>query len=354
MPSVDVVVPCYNYGRFLERCVGSVLSQSGVDVRVLIVDDHSFDSTAEIAAALANRDLRVKCQRHELNHGHIATYNEGLLGWASAEYSVLLSADDLLAPGALARATSLMERHPDIGMAYGMALTFSDEAEIPAPPELSFHDTRIIPGWQLIKHFCEVGNEVASPSVVVRTAVQKKLGGYRAHLPHSGDMEMWMRFAAAGPVGVLRSVQALYRRHSENMTLQYNRTLIGDRLEKLAACTEALNAWGKDFPGFSDWVSAMADRLGEEVFWLASDAFDAGELESSREYLAVAIRLNRRLRGSPSWWRFQLKSLLGRRLSGMYQDIRSSQQRGGIGDRCAEHNEHSSARVFGWWPIGEP
>src|SRR6185312_15605269 len=43
LTSVDVVVPCYNYARFLQECVGSVLSQDGVDVRVLIIDDASID-----------------------------------------------------------------------------------------------------------------------------------------------------------------------------------------------------------------------------------------------------------------------------------------------------------------------
>ena len=44
MSTVDVLVPCYNYARFLERAVGSVLSQRGVDVRVLIIDDTSTES----------------------------------------------------------------------------------------------------------------------------------------------------------------------------------------------------------------------------------------------------------------------------------------------------------------------
>ena len=48
MSSVDVVVPCYNYARYLETCVSSVLDQEGVDVRVLIIDDASSDRSAEV------------------------------------------------------------------------------------------------------------------------------------------------------------------------------------------------------------------------------------------------------------------------------------------------------------------
>ena len=99
MTGVDVVVPCYNYARYLDWCVGTLLSQADVDVRVLIIDDASEDDTPSVGERLASADPRVEFRRHEKNAGHIATFNEGLLGWASAPYSLLISADDGLAPG---------------------------------------------------------------------------------------------------------------------------------------------------------------------------------------------------------------------------------------------------------------
>ncbi|WP_253075319.1 MULTISPECIES: glycosyltransferase [unclassified Bradyrhizobium] len=56
MSSVDVVVPCFRYGRFLRECVGSVLTQSGPELRVLIIDDASPDNTAEVAEELVCSD----------------------------------------------------------------------------------------------------------------------------------------------------------------------------------------------------------------------------------------------------------------------------------------------------------
>jgi glycosyltransferase involved in cell wall biosynthesis len=112
--SVDVFVPCYRYEHFLRQCVESVFSQSGVSVRVLIIDDASPDNTAEVAAALASEDPLVSFIRHIENKGHIATYNEGI-EWASADYMLLLSA---LLPGALSRAAELMDAHPEVGFIY--------------------------------------------------------------------------------------------------------------------------------------------------------------------------------------------------------------------------------------------
>src|SRR5690348_14683949 len=110
--TVDVIVPSYRYGRFLRQCVESVLTQSVRNVRVLIIDDASPDNTSEVAAGLASEDGRVEWRRHTANIGHIATYNEGI-EWVSARYTLLLSADDYLLPGALERAVNLMDAHPE-------------------------------------------------------------------------------------------------------------------------------------------------------------------------------------------------------------------------------------------------
>src|SRR3954451_22899935 len=132
-PTVSVVIPCYKYGRFLPACVRSILDQEGVDVRVLIIDDASPDDSAQMALALAAADERVEVRVHEVNKGHIATYNEGLLGWADGDYSVLISADDLLTPGALARATAVMEADPKVGFVYGHAIVWNDSGPRPEP-----------------------------------------------------------------------------------------------------------------------------------------------------------------------------------------------------------------------------
>src|SRR3977135_4113184 len=126
MTKVDVVIHCYNYGRFLEECVRSVLDQSVRDVRVLIIDDASSDGSVLEARKLADADPRVSVIANSKNRGHIDTYNEGLIDWARADYSLLLSADDLLTEGALARAISVLDANPNVGLLYGHAVSWND------------------------------------------------------------------------------------------------------------------------------------------------------------------------------------------------------------------------------------
>ena len=195
MSSVAVIIPCYNYAGFLSACVNSVLTQQGVDVEVLVIDDCSSDDTPSVGAALA-ADPRVTFRRHEHNIGHLSTYNEGL-EWANADYTVLLSADDLLTPGALVRAASVMDQYPSVGMVYGRALRFESHSDLPTPREGAARP-QVWRGADWIERRCRGANStVASPEVTVRTSCYKELGGYRLDLPHSGDLEMWLRIAGA-------------------------------------------------------------------------------------------------------------------------------------------------------------
>ena len=47
---IDVIVPCYNYGRYLRACAASVLRETRLPVRLLILDDASSDDTAWLTA----------------------------------------------------------------------------------------------------------------------------------------------------------------------------------------------------------------------------------------------------------------------------------------------------------------
>ena len=64
MSSVSVVVPSYNYAHYLEGCVHSIVSQPGVEVEVLIIDDCSQDDTPAVATRLAENDTRITFRRH--------------------------------------------------------------------------------------------------------------------------------------------------------------------------------------------------------------------------------------------------------------------------------------------------
>ncbi len=323
----------------------------GVDVRVLIIDDTSKDDSEAVGRKLAAADSRVEFRRHEVNKGHIATYNEGLLGWASAEYCLLLSADDVLAPGALGRATRVMDEHPEVALAYGTALIFTDDSKLEQPVDASSDDYQILSSAQFLKRCFERGNPVPTPTAVTRTKVQQALGGYRADLPHAGDMEMWMRFAAHAPVAALRSVQAYYRMHNANMSNFYFARVSGDTHEQLKTCSDVLDKLGPRTAESAGWEKSMRRRLAEQAFWIGSDLFDRGD-KSWVECHALADEICPELRTSPLYDRFRIKRVLGMRVWGLVRPVLDA-LRGPPAMSSMASNRPTPVQPnkrVGWWP----
>src|ERR1035441_4659738 len=86
--------------------------------------------------------IPIQTSESDLN---IATYNEGLLEWADCDYTVLMSADDRLTPGALRRAADLLDSHPDVGFVYGHPVHFQHGQE-PPPARTTVRGWSIWPG----------------------------------------------------------------------------------------------------------------------------------------------------------------------------------------------------------------
>ncbi len=278
MGSVSVVVPCYKYGHFLADCVRSVLDeQPGLDVRVLIIDDASPDDSAEAARALAASDPRIEVRVHEENKGHIATYNEGLLEWADGDYCVLLSADDRLVPGALVRAAALLDAHPEAGFCYGRPLRFRHGG--PLPKARTGPGAAVVyPGmWWLERRFGEGTGCITSPEVVVRTALQRKVGGYDPALPHAGDIEMWMRLAAHADVGYVSGAdQAYYRVHGANMSTTDFGGQLDDLRQRRAAFESVLVKCAGLLPDTDRLARDVHTRLARFALRRAYRAYDRG------------------------------------------------------------------------------
>jgi hypothetical protein len=311
-PTVSVVIPCYRYGRFLGDCVHSVLDQEGVDVRILIIDDASPDDSADVAAALAAQDERVEVRRHAVRQGHIATYNEGLLEWADGDYSVLISADDLLTEGSLARATAVLEAQPDVGFVYGHALRWRDDGPLPVARVNSTGAT-VWSGLEWLRIVCGLGHSVVtSPEVVVRTSVQKQIGGYLPTLPHTGDAEMWMRFAAHSGVAYIRGAdQAYYRMHGSNMTTQ--RVPIVDLQQRKAAYDALFDAHSDLIPDAERIAERAQRRMAKEALWCACRAYERRRLDSTPvgELVEFAREAYPRVDRLPEYWGLRWRQKVG-------------------------------------------
>lgn len=101
MSKVSVIMPAYNAEKFIEGSVKSVLSQSHADLELIVIDDGSCDSTAEILRRMAAEDARLRPVSVQ-NGGPAMARNRALeLVCPDAEYVMFIDADDALSPDAV-------------------------------------------------------------------------------------------------------------------------------------------------------------------------------------------------------------------------------------------------------------
>lgn len=291
-PTVSVVIPCYNYGRYLPQAVASALDQERVEVEVIVVDDASTDGSADVAHGLAQDDPRIQVIVHAVNRGHIETYNDGLAR-ATGDYVVLLSADDLLTHGALDRAAALFDAHPEVGMVYGFPAYFSDT---PKAPRLRCTSWSIWSGDRWTDLVLRRGrNPIISPECVLRRSLLEAVGPYEKSLPHAADLTMWLRAAARMGVGRVNGAdQANYRVHADNMHLTTLAGVLPDLRERRAAFEAALG------PGpLMDRARRTLAREAVMAAWRARRA--GGDGESPDALIAFAVDCSPAVRGTPAW-----------------------------------------------------
>jgi glycosyltransferase involved in cell wall biosynthesis len=271
MSSIDVVIPCFQYGRFLRDSVGSVLSQDVDALRVLIIDNASTDDSLDVARRLAAEDKRVNIIAHERNLGPIASFNEGI-DWVTADYLMTLDADDLLAPGCLKRAKSILDADQSIAFCHGREREISSDGTIANEivGEQSDAEWRVSSGQEFIRKLCSKGyNFVANPTVVRRTAIQKSIGYYDPDLTYAVDMNMWLRLATRGKVAEMSAVQGIRRVHPGQMTQVYRETPVVDLIEHLNNFEHFFRHVGRELPSVRSDRAKVVRRIASNGLYMA-------------------------------------------------------------------------------------
>lgn len=311
-PVVSVVIPAYNYARYLAECAHSVLSQRDVEVKLVIVDDCSSDETPRVTAALAE-DPRVTVLRNDPNLGHIPSVNRGL-EHVDGEFVVKLDADDLLAPGALARATALLQTQPTVSFVYGRPRHFSGVAPRQIDrPALSW---TLWSGAEWLGRLCRTGvNAISQPEVVIRTASLRAVLPIRSDLPHTSDMHLWMQLACTGDVARINGpTQGLYREHELSMQRTVNAGTAFDLQARRAAFDAVFSgAVAADLPQAHELRSLACRTIAGNALDRACRAYDRGRTDEAPidEYVAFALQTWPDARELPEWRALRRRRAVG-------------------------------------------
>lgn len=292
MTKVDIAIPCYNYGRYLRACVESVLNQQVDDLRVLIVDNASTDDSLGVARALAGADSRIEVLARPTNLGAHASFNAGI-EWARAAYFMVLCADDLLSPSALASMVSVLDQNPEAAFAYGQDLEWRLGTPFPgfsrAPTAAGW---RVREGRDFLHERCRYPERLVSYGMILtRTSFQKTAGHYRPELPHSDDFEMLLRLACLGRVADIDAVVGIRRIHNSNRSREVAGERTGGMIERMDAFDSFFRNEGKSLSDAPQLLRLARASLSGQAYWRGIKDLLRGRV-SALELFALALRLN--------------------------------------------------------------
>ena len=183
---ISVIIPAFNYARYLEQAIDSVLAQDHPLVEVILVDDGSTDNTREVVARYGDRVRYV----HQQNAGLSAARNTGIRE-ARHDWIALLDAEDEFMPGMLRRlAQTLADLPPEFGLVACDCAHMAREGESIRKKYLIAARPKEIFAPEIL-----IQNQFVADAVLFRRDLALQAGGFDTTLRSSEDRDMWLRLS---------------------------------------------------------------------------------------------------------------------------------------------------------------
>lgn len=188
MPKVSVIMGVHNGSLTIKRAVDSILNQTLTDIEFIICDDNSTDDTLQILNEYSQRDARVKIIHSDKNIGLSAGLNK-CIELAESGYLARMDDDDFSHEDRLEKQLAFAESHPQYAIVGCSRRTFDKEG---------FWEIYDKSG-ELTKYDIISGNIFTHPTVMLKTADVKRVGGYTVspRTMRGQDYDMWCKMYSA-------------------------------------------------------------------------------------------------------------------------------------------------------------
>lgn len=296
MSRVSVIIPTYNYARFLAQAIDSALAQTLMPREVIVVDDGSTDDTARVLEAYADGITVIR----QPNLGVAAARNAGAAR-AEGELLAFLDADDVWLPEKLERQVAKFESDAGLGLVH-CGMEEIDESGEGLGRRLDGMEGWVGDEMLLFRRGVILGG--GSGAMVSRVAFDA-VGGFDTAMSTSADWDLYYRIARRFRIGFVSEVLLQYRVHRSNMHLNIR-----------AMERDMLRAYEKAFNGGANRLSRIERRAyGNLRMALAGSYFSVGQHagfarntlkslartpENLTRLLAYPVRCLRRRRGKLS------------------------------------------------------
>lgn len=259
-PLVSVIIPSYNYGKFIRETIQSCLDQDYRPIEIIVQDGASSDETVGI---LKSFDAPELSWLSEPDKGVVDAVNKGLER-ARGEILTIQSSDDVFLPGAIRVAVEALQKNPEVGLVYG------DVKHINVDSIITGQDVQ---GEFDLAEYLGRFIYIPQPGTCFTRAAMEQSGQWRDAYNYAADADFWMRIVTRFPVYKLNNFVAAYRYHPDQRDMQ-------------KACIAR------------DWEGAIADLI------------NSGMLNGRQHrYARMGVRLARYRYAAESAWALRTREL---------------------------------------------
>ena len=280
-PAVSVLMPAHNVEHYVGPAISSILSQTYQDLELIVVDDGSTDKTLPIIRHHASQDPRLHLIA--LQKTGISTARNAAVYAAAAPLLACLDSDDMAEPTRIECQLSYMAQHPSC-MVLGSQATLidADDDVIGASDQPLTHAEIEADLWK------GYGSAILQPTAMMRKDAVLRVGGYRADLEVSEDLDLYLKLAELGELVNLQDRLVRFRRHCASISAVGNR--IEDDNPRVEILNEVLRRRGLPPRDFNLSFPAHPATTAE---WHAKWAFrarDKGHDRAARKHAVRAFR----------------------------------------------------------------
>lgn len=271
---VTIIIPTYNRKSYLERAIESVLGQDYRQFRIIVVDDGSTDSTADLIRSIGD-PKRVDYVKFS-HSGFPGKVRNAGAAVATGKYLAFLDSDDLWKPEKLARQVVFFREHPDIRICHTREIWQRGQKIVFQAGQRHKRSGDIFP--DALKK-CIIGPS----TVMMRRELFQEFGGFREDLEIAEDYELWLRITAKYSVGYIDKPLVIKRGgHSDQLSEKYGQIEIF-RIKALLLNLEAGSFRGEH--------QELATReLVRKCRIYAAGCEKRGKREEARRYREIADR----------------------------------------------------------------
>ena len=265
-PLLTIMMPSYNYGRFLRQAIESILSQDFTDFEFIIVEDGSSDDSPDIIREYMRQDKRIAATFHPQNGGMLERVNEGT-ALAKGKYIHYLAADDFRYPGFLQKCMNTLQQRPELGMCCSQFHYGNDEKLLletcgfESDNSILFLEPKV-----MVDAFYKKNLKIFALAAILKTGLITQYGGFDPKLYYFSDWYLLNEIAFNHPLALIREPLSRFRIHDCNFSNIYRH----NKKTKMAAYSHMLHKLSqRDNRFYKEQIrkSALLTPIFQDLFW---------------------------------------------------------------------------------------